>query len=387
VPIALERLESAIELIQQVGVGPDDTWTNYGNLTWVVGKLPEAIRIFEGTIRSAEERGVKNHGRISIDEIFLSHILREQNQLDKALLHINRAIAYTRWWPSHSVIAMAYSAYAQILLTLQYLKGSIQVIENAERERKNRFMNPNVHNFVEETWGRVWLAHGNWKLLERWSKKQEMALSDSIVKDYPIDELLETRLILVIRFWIEKNRLDQKKERYQNCLSILEHLENSSRRSGRGNSLVVVLLYKAIALFHQEKRAMAFSELDRCFELAEPGGYVRIFLDIGESSRALIYAYLQQSDANHKSYALKIMLEFSNLHSDDKPKEVNPDALTSRETEILQLLAEGYSNRKIAERLVLSEGTIKFHVHNILGKLYATNRTQAIAKARDLKLI
>jgi len=387
VPLALECLDSANELIRQVGVGPDDTWTHYGNLTIVVGKLPEAIKIFEETIRTAEERGVKDHGRISIDEVFLSQILREQNKLDKALLHINRAIAYTRWWPSHNVIAQAYSEYAQILLTLQDLKGSIQFIEKAERERQNRLINPNVANFIEETWVRIWLAQGDWELLDRWSKKQEMAFNDSIVKDYPIDELLETRLILVIRFWVEKARLDKKNKRHQDCFSILEQLEISSRRSGRGNSLVVVLLYKAIIFFLEEKPTLAFKELDNCFELAEPNDYMRIFLEIGESSRALIYAYLQQPDIVHKSYAFKILRGFSDSNAAEPQNKVNPNALTSRESEILQLLAEGCSNREIAERLVLSEGTIKFHVHNILGKLNAASRTQAIANARELNLI
>ncbi len=57
------------------------------------------------------------------------------------------------------------------------------------------------------------------------------------------------------------------------------------------------------------------------------------------------------------------------------------------ERRILQLLVEGCSNREIAERLVLSEGTIKFHIHNILGKLNATSRIMAIIKARELNLI
>ena len=55
--------------------------------------------------------------------------------------------------------------------------------------------------------------------------------------------------------------------------------------------------------------------------------------------------------------------------------------------EVLNLLAEGYSNRQMAEKLVLAEGTIKFHVHQILGKLQVESRTQAIVRARDLELI
>lgn len=385
--IALERLHKAIELIQQRGLVPHDIWTDYGDLNRVAGKLPEAKRIFEETIRSAEERGLKNHGRISRDEIFLSVILLEQNQLEKALMHINRAIAYTRWWPSHNVIAIAYAIQAQVLLALHEIQSSIQAVENAERERKKRLMTPFVHNLIEETWVLVWLAQRNWMLLDRWLKKQVSALTVSELNGQPVDELLESRLILAVRICIEKTKLDQKKEHYQDCLSILEHLEKNSRNSGRGNSLVVVLLYKAIALFHESELDKALRVLDTCLDLAESGEYKRSFLDVGESSRVLLYAYLQQPDAIHRSYALSILREFNESLSTDNPKQIIPNMLTPREMDIIHLLAEGCSNREIAERLVLSVGTIKFHVHNIIGKLNATSRTQAIANARELNLI
>ena len=61
--------------------------------------------------------------------------------------------------------------------------------------------------------------------------------------------------------------------------------------------------------------------------------------------------------------------------------------LTEREREILRLLAEGASNQEIAERLTLVVGTVKAHNHSIFGKLGVSNRTQAIARARELNLL
>jgi DNA-binding NarL/FixJ family response regulator len=61
--------------------------------------------------------------------------------------------------------------------------------------------------------------------------------------------------------------------------------------------------------------------------------------------------------------------------------------LTAREREVLQLLAEGASNREIGTRLHLTEGTVKNHVSNILGKLHAANRTHAVALAREQGLL
>jgi LuxR family maltose regulon positive regulatory protein len=63
------------------------------------------------------------------------------------------------------------------------------------------------------------------------------------------------------------------------------------------------------------------------------------------------------------------------------------EPLSERELEILNLVAEGLSNREIAERLIISVGTVKSHMHNIYGKLEVRGRTQAIARAREINLI
>ncbi len=64
-----------------------------------------------------------------------------------------------------------------------------------------------------------------------------------------------------------------------------------------------------------------------------------------------------------------------------------PESLTARELEVLQQVAEGLSNRDIAEKLVISVGTVKFYTSQIYSKLYVNSRTQAIARARELGLL
>ena len=63
------------------------------------------------------------------------------------------------------------------------------------------------------------------------------------------------------------------------------------------------------------------------------------------------------------------------------------DLLSARENEVLKLIAEGLSNKQIADVLYISVGTVKWHVNNILGKLTARSRTQAVARARELGLL
>lgn len=64
-----------------------------------------------------------------------------------------------------------------------------------------------------------------------------------------------------------------------------------------------------------------------------------------------------------------------------------PDPLTPREVEILRLVAQGQTNRQIAERLIVAVGTIKIHVEHILGKMGATDRTQAAVRAVELGIV
>lgn len=385
--LALDLLTKGTEYARASGAILRDIWTDLGNVTRLVGKLPQAIDILTDSLQAAVERGIQNQGNLSRDESFLSFLYYEQNQLDLASTYANRALAHTQWWPSHNIIATANVSLAQILLARNDLEGSLCAIQKAEQERKNRLMTPFVHCLVDITWVQVWLRQGKWDLLDQWERDQISILDSRSGRGVWIDEYLELRLIMLVRLRIEKTKLDKKTERYEECLQLLDRLESNSRAAGRVNSLTVVLLYKGIILFAQGKNSDSFCNLDYCFSLAESGGYLRIFLDAGESVQAFLSAYLRKSNPTHKLFARKILKAFYGSSPAQNHRGGSFEPLTPREVDILRLLSEGCSNRQMAERLVLSEGTIKFHIHNLLGKLNVTSRTQAIAKARELDLI
>jgi len=88
------------------------------------------------------------------------------------------------------------------------------------------------------------------------------------------------------------------------------------------------------------------------------------------------------------SVARKVVAQFARLAPPARPAETGlPEPLSEREREVLQLLAQGLSNREIAARLSLAEGTVKNYVTNVLQKLGARDRTQAALRARELGLI
>lgn len=383
----LNSLTKATHYAQESGAAMRDTYTDLANVTRVVGNLPQACEIINRSLQTAANRGVQNQGNLSRDESFLCFLYLEQNKLDLAFSHANRAIAYTQWWPSHNIIALAYTGLAQTLLALNEPNSSIEAITMADKVRKNRIMTPFVHSMVDLTFAQIWLNCNEWGLLDKWSADQISLLNTRRETGTLIDEYLEMRLVMLVRVWMNKTIIDKVKSRYEECLHLLIELENNSRSAGRINSLVEILLLKECIHFSQGKKLEAVNGIEECLSLAKIGMYMRVFLNTRETARDLLIAYLEKPKPLHKSYALKILEEFGKIHSATNTHDISMDFLSSREMEVLKLLAEGCSNRQIAERLILSEGTIKFHVHNLLQKMQADSRTQAIAKAREIGLI
>jgi LuxR family maltose regulon positive regulatory protein len=121
---------------------------------------------------------------------------------------------------------------------------------------------------------------------------------------------------------------------------------------------------------------------------------MRIFLDEGKRMEELLQACNKAIDRPLKGYIQVLLHAFKMLAARPAQIPVSPspaqplvEPLTGREIEVLHLLAAGLSNRVVAERLYLSEGTVKTHTHNLYAKLGVQSRTQAIERARELDLI
>jgi LuxR family maltose regulon positive regulatory protein len=149
-----------------------------------------------------------------------------------------------------------------------------------------------------------------------------------------------------------------------------------------------LLLVAAVA--GQQRLPEAFGIIQSCLALAEPEGYIRVFLDVGEPARELLAAYLRSAAPGHKLYAQKILDAFS-LTSQASSPGPQPggliEALTGRELEVLRLIALGRTNQEIAQQLIVAPGTIKAHTSSIYRKLDVANRTEAVARASQLGIL
>jgi LuxR family maltose regulon positive regulatory protein len=126
------------------------------------------------------------------------------------------------------------------------------------------------------------------------------------------------------------------------------------------------------------EQAEAFRRLEDSLRLAEPEGYLRLYLDQGEAMQKLLAAYIRSPAPAYLDYARRLLAAFpaASVSQPGAQGQELPEPLTPREIEILGLIAEGLSNREIAAKLFLAEGTVKFYVHALLEKLQMHSRTQ-----------
>jgi len=203
--------------------------------------------------------------------------------------------------------------------------------------------------------------------------------------------LHEFETLVFVRVLLAQNRAEQVLALFAHWLPIVE----AAQRLG---SLLEMFMLQAMAFATEGQVDAAMRSLTRALTLAEPEGYIRLFVDEGELMRMQMAAFEKQNlEPRLQAYVDKILaaftrqpvtsidLEDSRARKSEIQNLVEP--LSQREREVLQLIAAGLSNTAIAEQLVVSVGTVKTHLKHIYGKLAVQSRTQAVAQARTLGLL
>ncbi len=176
------------------------------------------------------------------------------------------------------------------------------------------------------------------------------------------------------------------------ALAVLEPYRRRAEERAWADEQLRTMILQAAAFHALGERARAAELLDEALASAEPGGFIRIFVDEGAPLARLLYEAL--SRGVHPVYVRRLLAAYP---VDDAGRAAPPttpvagsrlaEPLSRRELEVLPLIAEGLTNQEIAARLYLSLHTVKAHARTIYAKLGVSSRTQAVARGRALGLL
>lgn len=168
----------------------------------------------------------------------------------------------------------------------------------------------------------------------------------------------------------------------ERALKSIEHYQASLDAEGWELERFQSLLLQALAEYELAKPEAVYHSLREAFQLAENAHITRYVLDLGEPMRRVLHSV--QHDALLGSTVQNLLQAFpaSTIQAPDLI-----EGLTQRELSILRLIAAGYSNQQISQELVLALSTVKGHIRNLFDKLQVQRRTEAVARARELKLL
>ena len=178
------------------------------------------------------------------------------------------------------------------------------------------------------------------------------------------------------------------------ALALLGSWRQQMEAKGWQDEWLKVMVLQAVAYYVLGDKKRAVQVVGEALTLAKPGGFIRIFVDEGQPM-----AQLLSETAGRRlmpDYVGKLLAVFEIEAAKHQEKSYLPpvpstqpliEPLSPRELEILQLVAQGLSNRQISERLFLALSTVKGHNRRIFDKLQVRRRTEAVARARELGLL
>jgi LuxR family maltose regulon positive regulatory protein len=334
------------------------------------GHLREAAVLCRWVIQAVGDSPIEHWVQAAL--LRLGGIHLEWGQLDEAHEHLGRADELAEMtggihWRGRIRVGLARVAWArgesdEASDLLEHALGSAAQLGNAQEARNVR------------AWqARFWLASGHLALARRWADSCDLDPTTPPEYAREVEHLTHVRLLL-------------REGRPDRALRILEPIRDQAAAAGRDGDLVEIAILTALAQKGSGNSAGALRSLDRALELGEPGGYFRVFVDEGEDLAPLL-----RHAAGRGAYrddAKRLLAEIDGINPPEQTEiPGTPEALSEREVEVLRLVVSGSSNRAIGEHMFISEKTVKKHMNNILSKLGAANRTQAVDRARRLGLL
>ena len=351
------------------------------------GRLDAPLATYQQVVDITASPGRAAVPAAGIGYVGIAEVAYQRGELDAALQHVTEGIELCRQlnWKTQPLAAG--------LVTLAWIRQAngdpgraLEAIAEAERIAPSSSL-ATLFNPVPAQRARLLLAQGDIAAAARWAQEGALRAGDEPMYRTEREHLVLARVLLA---------QDQPTE----ALALLDRFRAAAAAQDRVGSLIEIGVLRALALAASGDADRAVDALAEALTLACPQGYVRVFAEEGPPMSALLSRLIaaQRSGGTAAEVPLGCLARLQRALG---ARDAVPDAgrgnvmavpglveqLTSRELEVLELLAAGRSNQAIAGQLVVTLDTVKKHVSHVLGKLGAANRTEAVARARELSLI
>ncbi|WP_295481337.1 LuxR C-terminal-related transcriptional regulator [uncultured Pseudomonas sp.] len=360
---------------------------NEGCIDLLQGRLLQAQVRLQTSYRASWRDGRQGApgGRAMIG-VPLAEVLYEMNRLDPARRLIGECLPYARHNGHVDALILSYLLLSRLAACDDDRETALRHLTELENIGLDLNL-PRVRASARLEQARLHCLQGDLYLSERIVREVEAMPLWQALTGYTLPaQDIETPQLMRWRLAILTGRADEAEPCLRDaCQQARQHL-----RLRRCLKLTLLL---AMALQAQDKRQAALLKLTEALKIASDEGFVRSFLDEGEP----LFAVLRLWHCRHRQAALpegvnRGFVEHLIRHIGETPNSpaASPSApserliepLSKRELQVLHYIAEGLRNREIAERIFLSETTIKAHLRRIHAKLDAHSRTQAVAIAR-----
>jgi LuxR family maltose regulon positive regulatory protein len=390
------QLTSARPLLQQaLAFGKIARWlpvmqtatTYLGEVCFSRGELQHAVGYFRQALALANEQQDLSQLQLTLETgarmihyerlplYSLAGLAYERNELEEAEHTLREALAQGQFVGSHIL-----TPGLLLQVRLLYACGEGQQAREFLSKLATGWQRPEVHREIQMCQAWLALTMGDIATAQNWATTYERDAESVVLVRREEEGLLLARLRIA-------------EGRAQEALDVLVPWRQQACAQERRHSELHLLVLEALARQALGARAQARETLLEAVTKARSEGYQRLFLDEGPAMEALLKSTLKEiQEQDLATYVRRLLYAFvqEQAHApSSRGQDTSPllEPLTPQEQRVLHLLAEGASNQQIATQLVISLVTVKKHVTNLLGKLGAANRTQAIVRAREYGLL
>ena len=385
---AQQAIVDSLTIMQMTGnvTAAISTWYILADIKMAQGHLRQANRTSQQALKLAATHNQPIRQGTADIYVVLSELYREWNKLTIATEHLQTSKKLGQQAALQVTRHRWYIALAGIKEAQAELESALDLLDEAAH-LQIRNPAPNIRP-IAAIKARIWIKQNRLTEALAWLLEQKLSIDDKL------NYLREFEHITMARVLIAQYRDSQDNKALHDAAKLLDRLLKAAEAGRRMKSRIEILILQTLIDYAQHATSSALEPLQQALKLAEPEGYVRLFIDEGTPMASLLSTAI--SHGIMPDYVGRLLTAFATekqQQADKPPTSIPPtsqpliEPLSPRELEVLQLIAQGLSNREISQRLFLALDTIKGHNRRIYGKLQVQRRTEAVARARELGLL